>query len=487
MIDKIKQLEKESRKLEPTSSEREKIRKKVITYTENFLNEIYNKKTFIISKEKGIGIYNSPISEKPVDIDKALRLIEKNVDTPNLNPASGGHLGYIPGGGIYISSLADYMVDVTNRFAGIFFANPGAVRMENMLIRWMCDIVKYPKTAGGNLASGGSVANLIAITTARDAKKLRSKNYHKAVVYLSKHTHHCIDKALRIAGLKDCVKSYIPLDKKFRMIPAGIEKAIKADKKKGLIPWLVIGSAGTTDIGAIDPLIEIGKIAKKNNLWYHIDAAYGGFFILSDTGKKKLKGMELSDSLVIDPHKGLFLPYGLGVVLVKNVKHLADSHYYQANYMQDALSANDELSPADLSPELTKHFRGMRLWLPLKIHGLKPFRAALEEKLKLANYFYEKIKTMKGFETGPEPELSVVTFRYVPVKGNANKFNELLLKEIHKDGRVFLTSTIINGKFTFRLALLAFRTHLTTIDLTLKILDQKVRYILRKHIEFRRY
>ena len=401
------------------------------------------------------------------------------------NPASGGHLGYVPGGGIYISSLADYMVDVTNRFAGIFFANPGAVRMENMLIRWMCDLVKYPKTAGGNLASGGSVANLIAITTARDAKKLRSKNYHKAVVYLSKQTHHCIDKALRIAGLHDCIKRYIPLDEKFRMISEEIEKAIEADKKKELNPWLVIGTAGTTDIGAIDPLIKIGKIAKKNNLWYHIDAAYGGFFILSESGKKKFKGMELSDSLVIDPHKGLFLPYGLGVVLVKNVKHLAASHYYQANYMRDALAANEELSPADLSPELTKHFRGMRMWLPLKIHGLKPFRAALEEKLQLANYFFKKIKTIKGFEVGPEPELSIVTFRYIPAKGNANKFNELLLKEIHKDGKVFFTSTIINSKFTFRLALLAFRTHLKTINLAIKILREKVKFVEENHKGFK--
>ena len=377
------------------------------------------------------------------------------------------------------------MADVTNRFAGIFFASPGAVRMENMLIRWMADVVGYPKSAGGNLASGGSVANLIAITTARDAKKLKSKNFHKAVVYLSKHTHHCIDKSLRIAGLGDVVKRYIPLDEKFRLIPEEIEKAIVKDKKAGLIPWLVIASAGTTDIGAIDPLVPIGKIAKKHNLWYHIDGAYGGFFILSETGKKKLKGLNLSDSVVIDPHKGLFVPYGLGVVLVKNVKYLADSHYYQANYMQDALSATDELSPADLSAELTKHFRGLRLWLPLKLHGLKPFRAALEEKLQLAKYFYQQIKDTKGFETGPEPELSVVTFRYVPKKGNANKFNELLIKEIHKDGRVFLTSTIIDGKFTFRLALLAFRTHLETIDLAIKILKEKVKYLLKNHKEFR--
>jgi glutamate/tyrosine decarboxylase-like PLP-dependent enzyme len=172
-------------------------------------------------------------------------------------------------------------------------------------------------------------------------------------------------------------------------------------------------------------------------------------------------------------------------VLVKNVKHLAASHYYQANYMRDALAANEELSPADLSPELTKHFRGMRMWLPLKIHGLKPFRAALEEKLQLANYFFKKIKTIKGFEVGPEPELSIVTFRYIPAKGNANKFNELLLKEIHKDGRVFFTSTIINSKFTFRLALLAFRTHLKTINLAIKILREKVKFVEENHKGFK--
>src|SRR6185436_17699783 len=141
-----------------------------------------------------------------------------------------------------------------------------------------------------------------------------------------------------------------------------------------LNPFLVIASAGTTDVGAIDPLSAIGDISKKHKLWYHIDAAYGGFFILTDEGKKKLRGIEKSDSLVIDPHKGLFLPYGLGVILVKNKKHLQASHHYQANYMQDTSQSNEEPSPADLSPELTKHFRGLRLWLPLKLHGVKPFR-----------------------------------------------------------------------------------------------------------------
>ena len=187
----------------------------------------------------------------------------------------------------------------------------------------------------------------------------------------------------------------------------------------------------------------------------------------------------MSDSVVIDPHKGLFLPYGLGVVLVKDRRKLQESHYYTANYMQDAANEIEEVSPAEVSPELTKHFRGMRLWLPLKLHGLKPFRACLEEKLLLAKYFYHRISGL-GFETGPEPELSVVTYRYVPEHGDANEFNKRLLEEIVKDGTVFISSTLLNNKFTLRFACLAFRTHLKTVDTLLMLLDQKRNDLLKK-------
>src|SRR6185295_5947182 len=172
---------------------------------------------------------------------------------------------------------------------------------------------------------------------------------------------------------------YVPMDERYRMNAESLEAMIMTDKKNRLVPFLVIASAGTTDVGAVDPLEEIGAIAKKHELWYHIDAAYGGFFNLTREGKQKLKGIELSDSLVVDPHKGLFLPYGTGVILVKDKSVLQQSHSYQASYMQDAVNASEELSPADLSPELTKHFRGLRFWLPLQLHGLKPFRACLEE------------------------------------------------------------------------------------------------------------
>jgi len=454
------------------------VRDAVVAYGDEFLDHLRERKAYEIQKEKAKALRQSPIAEGPAAIEKLLRIQRECVDEPGLNPASPGHLAYIPGGGIYYASLGDYLAAVTNRYAGVRFAGPGAVEMENLLLDWMAGLVGYPQGSGGNLASGGSIANLIGIVTARDAHGLKANNFNRVVAYMSQQVHYCVDKALRVAGLRECVRRYVGMDNRYRMIPAELDRTIAEDRRAGLIPWLVIASAGTTDVGAIDPLEEIGWVAKSNGLWYHIDAAYGGFFAIVEECRVRLRGMELSDSIVLDPHKGLFLPYGTGAVLVKDKQALHRSHYYRASYMQDILAEESQEvgSPAELSPELTKHFRGLRLWLPLKLHGVEPFRACLEEKLLLTRYFHQQVQRL-GFEGGPEPELSVATYRYVPRSGDANEFNAALLKEIHRDGRVFVSSTILDNKFMLRMAALTFRTHLDTIDLLLRILKEKVEWL----------
>jgi aromatic-L-amino-acid/L-tryptophan decarboxylase len=473
-IKDILELERIGRELEPSPELRKAARDGVVNYTENFIDNIETIPAFINELNSSKVLSNSHVSENARPLNEVLETLKKGLDISGLNPASGGHLGYIPGGGIYYSSLGDYWADITNRYAGIYFAGPGAVRLENSLIKWVAEIVGYPADCAGNLSSGGSIANLSAIVAARDHQKITSEKVKRAVIYVSTQAHHCIFKAIRIAGLGECIIRHLPLDENYRIKPDAIEKLIAEDQQQNLIPFLVIASAGTTDVGAVDPLESIGKIAKKYNLWYHVDAAYGGFFILTEYGKQALKGIELSDSVVMDPHKGLFLPYGLGMVLVKNKKALMASQFYQANYMQDALSDAEESSPAELSPELTKHFRGLRMWLPLQLLGLKPFRACLEEKLLLTRYFYSEIKKL-GFETGPYPELSVASYRYVPKKGDANAFNKKLMEEIVNDGRVFISSTTLEGKFMLRLAVLSFRTHLSTVNILLDLLREKTK------------
>ncbi len=427
MTENIKRLHASQHLLEPGASERRMMLEAVTQYTEQFLNTLDTLPAYRPSGTNGSGLYDSPIAETPIGMEEALNLLRNQVDTPGLNPASGGHLGYIPGGGIYHAALGDFLAAVTNRYAGVFFASPGAVRMENLLLEWMASLIGYPATAGGNLTSGGSLGNLIGIVAARDAFDLKGADLHRSVIYMTQQAHHSVEKAIRIAGLRECPVRTVPLDDRYRMKPAELERAVVADRKAGLNPWLIVASAGTTDVGAVDPLTDISAIARAHQLWFHCDAAYGGFFALSESGRKVLGGMDLSDSIVMDPHKGLFLPYGSGAVLVRDRNRLLASHHYQANYMQDALRATDELSPADLSPELSKHFRGLRLWLPLKLAGVAPFRAMLEEKMQLARYFHEKIQTIDGIEPGPAPELSVVTFRAIPKRGDADAFNRRLV------------------------------------------------------------
>jgi len=469
MTHEIKALEAKARLLEPDAAQRKQLIDQVVAYSQAYLEGIGDapaNQPFV----DGRGLYDSPIAEEGIEIGQALSLLRANVDTSGISTTSGRFLGYIPGGAIFPAALGDYLAAVANRYAGLYFASPGAVRMENMLLSWMADVAGYSSGAAGNLTSGGSIANLIAIVTARDTYGITGDRLAQSAIYFTEHIHHSIKKAIHVAGLSGCVKREVPVDGRYRMDAKALAAAVEADRSAGLNPWLVLASAGTTNTGSIDPLGPIAAIASQYDLWFHVDGAYGGFFILCPEGRAVLSQMNEADSLVMDPHKTLFLPYGTGAVLVKEGARLHASQHWAAAYMQDVPDEIAEVSPSDLSPELTKHFRGLRLWLPLKLFGLAPFRAALSEKIQLARYFYEKIQLIDGFEVGPYPDLSVVTYRYLPKRGSADAFNELMTKRIQEDGRIFISSTRFGGRFVLRLAISSFRTHLGDIDEALDVL-----------------
>jgi aromatic-L-amino-acid decarboxylase len=480
---RIRALERRSAALDPGAAERSRLLQAAAAYCERFLRELPQRLTFDVGASVPTRVRDLPIGE-PHDLEELLRVYDQAVAMPGLNPAAPAHLGYVPGGGIYTSSIGDYLAAVTNEYAGVSYASPGGVEMENEVLRWMAGLIGYPDTARGNLTSGGSLANFIAIHTAREACDLKARDVPDAVVYSTSHAHHCLRKALRVAGLAEAVSREIPLDGRYRMRPDALSRAIAADRARGLRPWLILASAGTTDVGAIDPLNEIADVAEENGLWFHVDAAYGGFFALVDGVRARLAGMERTDSIVLDPHKTLFLPYGTGAVLVRDGNRLRDAHTYQAHYMQDAAHGDGD-SPADLSPELTKHFRGPRVWLPLMLHGVDAFRACLEEKIELARYFHREV-ARRGFEVGPDPDLTVAMYRWVPEEGDANDFNRALTEYIHEDGRVFVSTTMIDGVFVLRAAVVVFRTHLEQIDLTLRILEEGVAVLLAEPERWRR-
>ena len=455
---RIEELEKMARNLEPDSGQRQSISKEADAYVHQFLENLPQMpgyQTGEVNRLKSV-----EISEEGKPFDELMGILKNEVDKVGINSASGNHMGYIPGGGLWTSAVADMLAASTNRYAGIAYSSPGAVEIENQMIRWMASIIGYPEAAHGNLTSGGSIANLVAIKAARDFHQVNSDNVKKSVIYFTEQVHHCIHKALNTTGLHEAVLRAVPLNENYQMDVCALKEQVQHDVEHGLNPFLVIATAGTTDTGAVDPLDEVANIAEANDMWFHVDAAYGGFFILVGDMKNKFKGIERSHSVVMDPHKTLFVPYGSGVVLIRDREALLTSNAHTAAYMKDAYGL-DDIDPADAGPELSRHFRGLRMWLPLHLHGLAPFKAALEEKLLLCRYFYEEIGTM-GFETGASPELTVAIFR-IP-ENNGNTLNEQLVKELHKDGRVFFSSTTIGGKLWLRCAIVSFRTHLREID-----------------------
>ncbi len=471
MLNKIKQLEQLSAGLEPSAIQRVEMTTLATDYAESFLGRLPDMHTYEPDRGRS-QLLEQAFGEDAQDMPGLLEVLDTAVIHEGINAASGGHMGYIPGGGIYPSSLGDFLADVSNRYSGVSFASPGGAKMEQQLVKWMTELVGFPAGSGGDLTSGGSIANLTAIVTARETMGIRARDIERSCIYMTADTHHCIDKSLRAAGLAECKKQWVPMDDHFRMDVSALEQLILEDIAAGLRPWLITASAGTTDTGAVDPVDAIAGLAEQHGLWLHVDAAYGGFFLLCEEGRQVLRGLDKAHSIVLDPHKGMFLPYGSGAVLVRDVKWLAQSQAYQADYMQDVTSDEGHYSPADLSLELSRPFRGLRFWLPLKLFGLAPFRASLAEKIWLARYFHEQLEKTPGWEVGPYPELSVATFRFVPEQGDADIFNERLIEAVYEDGKVFISSTRINGNFVLRLAVLHFRTHLDRVDYVLELLKR---------------
>ena len=461
---KLTELNKTSQLLDTPETERLEMLETVTDYANQFIGGLSTVKAFQEKEATSLEITNQKRS-----LSQLLELYQKQVAETGINAASGKHLGYIPGGGVFTAAMADFIAAITNPFASVHYASPGAATIENEVINWLKNVFSFPENSVGCLSSGGSISTLIAFTAARDHHKVKNKFIPKNVVYLSEQVHHSTQKALRIIGLEDIVIRYISLDCNHKIKTDSLEELIQKDIAAGLQPFMVVATAGTTDTGAIDPLDEIADIAKNYKMWFHVDAAYGGFFIM--TSKKELfNGIEKADSLIIDPHKGLFLPYGVGAVLIKDSAAVLHSNYYTANYMQDGAQEEMLKSPANVSPELTKHFRGLRVWLPLQMHGIEPFIACLEEKLLLVQYFRNQLEEL-GFCLGPTPDLSVSYFWY-PFETDADEKNSQLMDEIHVDGSVFLSSSIIDNRFVIRIAILAFRTKKETVDEAIEMIKR---------------
>jgi len=344
-----------------------------------------------------------------------------------------------------------------NRFVGVAAASPALAQIESTVIDWLASLMGYPATAGGILTSGGSLSNLTAVVAARTAKL--PEDFLSGTLYFSGETHLSVVKAARIAGFSERNLRWIPVDERFRMIPERLEEAVREDRARGLRPFLVVANVGTTNTGAVDPLPDIMEIAKRHDLWVHADAAYGGFFRLAPGGEALMPGVERCDSITLDPHKGLFLPYGTGCLLVREPEILKRAHGGAASYLQDVAAALGQVNFTDISPELSRDFRGLRVWLPIQLHGLGVFREQLKEKLELTRWAWRELKDDPHFEMLDEPQLSIVAFTARFRRGDSNALGAEILRRVNERRRVFLSSTTIRGRYVLRICVLSFRTH----------------------------
>jgi len=391
----------------------------------------------------------APPSDGGVEIEPLLRLLDQAVDT-GFDTSSPGFLSYIPTGGLYTSSLGSFLGAGTNQYTGGSHASPGAVAIEQSVIDWMTALFGLPEGSGGVLFSGGSIANLTAVVAARSRL---GEDFGDGVLYTSVRSHHSIEKAARIAGIRSDRVRMIPTDADLRLDVGHLAEAIRSDQEDGLRPMMVVATAGTTDTGTIDPLPEISGIAESAEAWFHIDAAYGGFFQLTKRGHDRLEGISRADSITVDAHKSLFLPFGVGGLLVRDVKSLVEAHEGHGSYMQDV--AGQELPHYfALGPELTRPNRGLAVWLPLHLHGIARFRAELDRMLDLAEWAADEIGKMPGIELLCDPDLSVVAFSAT----EGDEASKRIVDHLNGSGDVYVSSTTIDGRFIVRLAFLSHRT-----------------------------
>lgn len=410
-----------------------------------------------------------PLPEEGMPFDALLDRLFDDLVPKSFNTAGPGYLAYIPGGGLFHSAVADLISDSVNRYVGVWLAAPALSQLEATVIQWFAQVIGYPREARGILTTGGSLANFSAVVTAR--RSLLPEDFLSGTIYTSDQVHHSVVKAAILAGFPERNVRELPSDDRFRIRPDSLQESISADRKSGYMPFLIVGSAGTTNTGAVDDLDALANIAKREAMWLHVDAAYGGFFMLTERGRKVMRGIERADSVTLDPHKALFLPYGTGSLLVRDGAALRRAHSLHAEYLPPMQDDPDLVDFCLYSPELSRAFRGLRVWLPLKMHGASPFRKNLDEKLDLTQWATDQLRLIPGIQIIAEPQLSVVAFRLFRSglsTEELNTLNRTFLDKINAKKRVYLTATALGGDFVIRICVVSFRTHLDRMQAALE-------------------
>jgi aromatic-L-amino-acid/L-tryptophan decarboxylase len=364
--------------------------------------------------------------------------------------------GYIPGAGTWPAALGDLIAAATNIDSGAWRESAGPSQLELTVLDWFREWIGYPTMAAGVLVSGGSAANLTAIACAREA--LIGPMSARIVAYASDQTHSSVARAARHLGFRPDQIRVLPTDRDFRVRPVDLSAAMDADLAVGRIPFLVIANAGTTSTGAIDPLAELAAICHERGVWLHVDGAYGGFAVLTERGRAGLDGLSLADSVTLDPHKWLAMPFEVGSLMVRDGAALERAFELHPEYLQEAQHGQRSVNFADRGLQLTRSSRAIKVWLAIQSFGVDAFRDVIDRAMDLTVEAEGRIEADARLELVTPASLGVLTFRRAGRPDDSpaatDRRNEAIVAALAAAGDVLLTSTVIGGRYAIRLCVL---------------------------------
>jgi glutamate/tyrosine decarboxylase-like PLP-dependent enzyme len=414
-----------------------------------------------------------PLPEEPAPVDSLLDQLRRVV-WPNIgNIQHPRFFAFIPSPSNFVSVMADALAAGFNPFAGNWLEGSGPAQIELVTIDWLREICGLPETAGGLFVSGGSMANLTALAAARLA--MLDERSDGAVIYFSDQTHNSIGKALRVLGFAREQVRALPSDENFRLPVEVLRRAVDEDRADGKRPFCVVANAGTTNTGAVDPLGQLADLCERENLWLHVDGAYGAAACLSERGRKLLAGIERADSVSLDPHKWLFQPFEIGCVLLRNSRLLKKSFHTMTGILEDTKRAEEEeINYYDYGVQLTRSFRALKLWLSIKTFGAANFREAINYGFDMAEFAENILRQSDRWRIVSPAAMGIVTFRYVAEGYSENEINEIhrrMVEMMAEDGFAFANSTTLRGQIVMRLCTINPRTTKDDVRATIQQLE----------------
>jgi aromatic-L-amino-acid/L-tryptophan decarboxylase len=462
---------------------------RVVDLLADYLGHIEEKRVFPDVESGAVNtLFAEPLPQDPSTADAVFDELETKLFPYCTNVGHPGYMGLITPSPNPVGIIADFVCSALNQNVGAYSIGPSAVAMERRVVRWLTDLCGYGPKAGGNLTSGGMMANFIGLKVGRDAVTGDRAQHHgirePCAVYASEERHVSVDKAVDCIGLGRNALRPLPTDANFQVRIDALEEAIAQDKEKGIHPLCIVGVFGTTNTGAVDDIRTLRRIADRERMWLHVDAAYGGGMLLSHEWPMRDRGLELADSITIDPHKWFYAPLDAGAVLVKNQDRLTASFGIKPSYLTDELDQTNERYQYYVHGfEQSRRFRSLKVWMSFKRYGARQIGEWVDNNVRQAKYLYALVEKNSEFESASSPPMSAICIRFKGAELDEMQSKDLhaeVAQRVEQSGRFWISTTELKGKNWFRINPVNFRTRQKHMEELFQLLQEECRAVLRE-------